>query len=407
VNLELTSKYKAQSTKHKIQAHAGTEIVTATLNASAHTIGIKSIALHHVRVPLVEPFRISNGVISEKDAILIEVKTENDVVGWGEASPMSGGFYSADTPESAWSALSGTLIPVVLGAGEIDVSRFYEQMRAHPGDAFAKAGIEGALWDVYANTLKIPLGELLGARARPIPSGVAIGIYDHVDELLERVVRYTAEGYRRVKIKIQLGWDIEPVAAVRARFPELPLMVDANAAYSLADAAVFRELDGQGLMMIEQPLAREAHAEAGELQRQLRTPLCADESAESIRALASLIENDAARIINIKVQRVGGLSEARLMLAAARAAGLQCWVGTMPELGVASAQGLHFAMLDGFTYPTDIEASTRWYVDDVIAPIIEIDARGYIRLPEGPGTGYNVVREKIEQYSVATATFAS
>ena len=380
--------------------------MTATLSNKAQTITIKSIALHHVRVPLVEPFRISNGVISEKDAILIEVKTENDVVGWGEASPMSGGFYSADTPESAWSALSGTLIPVVLGAGEIDVSRFYEQMRAHPGDAFAKAGIEGALWDVYANTLKIPLGELLGARARPIPSGVAIGIYDRVDELLERVVRYSAEGYRRVKIKIQPGWDIEPVAAVRARFPELPLMVDANAAYSLADAAVFRKLDGQGLMMIEQPLAREAHAEAGELQRQLRTPLCADESAESIRALTSLIESDAARIINIKVQRVGGLSEARLMLAAARAAGLQCWVGTMPELGVASAQGLHFAMLDGFTYPTDIEASTRWYVDDVIAPLIEIDARGYITLPEGPGTGYRIDREKVEQYAVASATFA-
>ena len=381
--------------------------MTVTLNARAHAISIKSIALHHVRVPLIEPFRISNGVISEKDAILVEVKTGNDVVGWGEASPMSGGFYSADTPESAWAALSGSLIPAVLNAGEIDVARFYEQLRAHPGDPFAKAGIEGALWDAYANTLQVPFGELLGARARPIPSGVAIGIYDQVEDLLERVDRYTAQGYRRVKIKIEPGWDIEPVAAVRANFPNLPLMVDANAAYSIADAAVFRELDAQGLMMIEQPLAREAHAEAGELQRQLRTPLCADESAESIEALASLIENDAARIINIKVQRVGGLSEARLMLAVARAAGLECWVGTMPELGVASAQGLHFATLDGFTYPTDIEASTRWYVDDVIAPGIEIDARGYIQLPAGPGTGYRVMREKVERYSVATATFAS
>jgi len=380
--------------------------LTATLN-KIQTISIKSIALHHVRVPLLEPFRISNGVISEKDAILVKVKTVNDVVGWGEASPMSGGFYSSDTPESAWSALSGSLIPAVLNAGEIEVSRFYEQMRAHPGDAFAKAGIEGALWDAYTNTLQVPFGALLGARARPIPSGVAIGIYDHVDELLERVARYTAEGYRRVKIKIQPGWDIEPVAAVRAKFPDLPLMVDANAAYSIADAAVFRELDGQSLMMIEQPLAREAHAEAGELQRQLRTPLCADESAESMPALTSLIESKAARIINIKVQRVGGLSEARLMLAAARAAGLECWVGTMPELGVASAQGLHLAMLDGFTYPTDIEASTRWYADDVIAPLIEIDAHGNIHLPAVPGTGYKVVPQKVEHYSVATATFST
>jgi O-succinylbenzoate synthase len=221
------------------------------------------------------------------------------------------------------------------------------------------------------------------------------------------VERYTAQGYRRVKIKIEPGWDIEPVAAIRARFPKLPLMVDANAAYSIADASLFRELDAYGLMMIEQPLAREAHAEAGELQRQLRTPLCADESAESMEALGSLISNGAARILNIKVQRVGGLSEARLMLEAARAAGLECWVGTMPELGVASAQGLHLATLDGFTYPTDIEASARWYVDDMIAPGIEIDTRGYIQLPAGPGTGYRVRRDKVERYTVDTATFAN
>lgn len=379
--------------------------MTATLKTSAPTISIESIALHHVRVPLIEPFRISNGVIAEKDAILIEVMTGDEVVGWGEASPMSGAFYSKDTPENAWAALSSSLIPAVLGEGAIDVRGFYKLMRAHPGDAFAKAGLEGALWDTAAKTLRLPLCDLLGGRARPIPSGVAIGIYDRVADLLDRVTRYIAQGYRRVKIKIEPGWDVEPVSTIRAKFPDLPLMVDANAAYSIGDARVFCELDAFGLMMIEQPLARDAHAEAGELQRQLRTPLCADESAESPTALASLIENKAARIINIKVQRVGGLSEARLMLAEANAAGLECWVGTMPELGVASTQGLHLATLDGFTYPTDIEASARWYVDDVIAPAIEIDAHGYIRIPEGPGTGYRVDREKVEQYSVASETF--
>ena len=379
--------------------------MTTTITTRRQLISIKSIALHHVRVPLIERFRISNGAITEKDAILIEVTTEENVVGWGEASPMSGAFYSEDTPETTWAALNGSLIPAVLSAGEIDVRSFYKNLRLHPGDPFAKAGIEGALWDVYAKTLGLSLGELLGGRPGAIPSGVAIGIYDRVAELLERVERYTAQGYRRAKIKIEPGWDIEPVAAVRERFPDLPLMVDANAAYSISDAGIFLELDRQGLMMIEQPFAREAHVEAGELQRQLRTPLCADESAESMSAVASLIDNKAARIINIKVQRVGGLSEACIMLDAARNAGLECWVGTMPELGVASAQALHLATHDGFTYPTDIEASARWYVDDVIAPAIEIDARGFIHLPEGPGTGYEVIREKVEQYSFATASF--
>jgi o-succinylbenzoate synthase len=379
--------------------------VTTTVTTRQQLISIKSVALHHVRVPLIEPFRISNGEITDKDAILVEVKTEANIVGWGEASAMSGAFYSEDTPESSWSALSDYLIPALLSDSEVDVKRFYQQMRLHPGDPFAKAAIEGALWDAVAKTRGVPLCKLLGADARPIPSGVAIGIYDQVTDLLERVGRYTAQGYRRVKIKIEPGWDIEPVAAVRARFPNLPLMVDANAAYSLADAGIFLELDRHGLMMIEQPLARNAHAEAGELQRQLRAPLCADESAESMSAVSSLIDNKAARIINIKVQRVGGLSEAGLMLEAARAAGLECWVGTMPELGVASAQGLHLAAHDGFTYPTDIEASARWYVDDVIEPAIEIDGRGYIHLPEAPGMGYEVVREKVEQYSVATASF--
>lgn len=378
-----------------------------TLTSKVARISVERIALHRVRVPLVEPFRISNGAIAEKDAILIEVQTDRETVGWGEASAMAGAFYSDDTPESTWAALNDSLVPSVLLAGAIEVPRFYELMRARPGNPFAKAGLEGALWDTFARTLGLPLCELLGASTRPIPSGVAIGIYDRVGDLLERVERYTAQGYRRVKIKIEPGWDVEPVAAVRARFPNLPLMVDANGAYTSADVAVMRELDGYGLMMIEQPLARDAHVEAGELQRQLLTPLCADESAESIPALESLIANGAARIVNIKVQRVGGLSEARLMLEAACAAGLACWVGTMPELGVASAHGLHLATLSGFTYPTDIEASARWYVDDVVEPGIEIDGQGYIQLPAGPGAGYRVLREKVEQYSAATVTFAN
>jgi len=234
---------------------------------------------------------------------------------------------------------------------------------------------------------------------------VAIGIFDTLDELIERVQRYVGQGYQRVKIKIQPGWDIEPVAALRAQFPRVPLMVDANAAYTLADKKMFRELDRFGLLMIEQPLAAGAIDEAGELQASLKTPLCADESADSLTTLNQVIQKKAARIVNIKVQRVGGLSEARLMLEAVREAMLECWVGTMPELGIASAQALHLAMHSNFSFPTDIEASSRWYVDDVVEPFIEIDANGFINVPSGNGSGYKVSREKVERYSIAKASF--
>lgn len=367
--------------------------------AVKQSIEIRSVVLHRVRVPFVEPFRISNGVVAEKDAILIELTTSEGVVGWGEASPMSGSFYSSDTPDASWTVLKDQFVPALLSLGHVDASRFYEFLREQPGDQFSRAGIEGAVWDAYAQTRRMALCELFGIQPRAVPSGVAIGIFDTTDELLERVRRYVGEGYQRVKIKIQHGWDVEPVAAVRAKFPEVPLMVDANAAYTSDDLQIFRELDRFGLMMIEQPFAANAIAEAGELQAQLNTPLCADESAESLASLDELIRHGAARIINIKVQRVGGLCEALLMLQKARAAGLQCWVGTMPELGIASAQALQLAMHEGFSFPTDIEASSRWYVDDIVAPAIEIDKRGFISVPR---TGFSVSRAKIERYTTAT-----
>jgi O-succinylbenzoate synthase len=369
-----------------------------------HRVAIERVVLYRVRVPLREPFRISNGEITAKDAVLVEVNTAQGLTGWGEASPMAGSFYSVDTPESVWTTL-GKLIPLVLDNSEIEAPRFFERLREVEVDPFAKAGLEGALWDAYALARKVPLHQLFGVAARLVPSGVAIGIYQTTDELLDRVERYLSEGYRRVKIKIQPGWDEEPVAAVRARFPDVSLMVDANAAYTINAVPVFRQLDSYGLMMIEQPLAREAYREAAELQRELRTPLCADESAESLDALDQLIALEAARIVNIKVQRVGGLSEALQMLTRARAARLGCWVGTMPELGIGSAQGLHLAAHEGFTFPTDIEASARWYVDDIIEPAIEIDAQGFIHLPGGAGTGFRVNRAQVERYTIATEEF--
>jgi len=366
---------------------------------------LKSIVLHRVRVPFVEPFRISNGVVDNKESILVEVVSDDGVIGWGECSPMSGSFYSTDTPDSCWQSLTEKLIPRLFEMRAVRPHEIYQELRQLTADGFARAGIEGALWDLYVKGKGISLCEALEIERRPVPSGVAIGIFDAVEELLERVHLYIQQGYQRVKIKIQPGWDIEPVKAVREQFAEVSLMVDANAAYSPEDKKHLQELDRFGLMMIEQPLAADAIDEAGELQADLKTPLCADESAESLMSLKDLVEKKAARIVNIKVQRVGGLSEAILMLDAARAAGMQCWVGTMPELGIASAHGLHLAMHNEFSFPTDIEASSRWYVDDVIEPLIEIDDRGFIHVPDGIGTGFKVSREKVEQYTTRVEKF--
>jgi O-succinylbenzoate synthase len=226
-----------------------------------------------------------------------------------------------------------------------------------------------------------------------------------VDLLLERVVRFLEEGYRRIKIKIEPGRDTELVRAIRRRFGDIPLIVDANTAYRSEDRQVFDELDGFGLLMIEQPLGRGALAEHAELQRRLHTPICLDESADTLDSIREIIRLGSARILNIKVQRMGGLWPARQAHDMARSAGIPCWLGTMPELGIASAQGLHLATLPNFKFPTDVEASERWYVDDIIAPPIEVSRKGLIQLPEGPGMGYRVDLEKVSRYRVRLEEF--
>jgi len=352
----------------------------------------RSISLDWVQVPLREPFRISNGSVALKDAIIVSY-TEGGITGFGEASPMAGSFYSSETPESSWAALEA-MAPAVVRDPAADLDGLVA------GEPFAKAGMVGALVDREIRARGIPLCAWLGAEPRPVPSGVAIGLFDTIDELLERVALYLGQGYRRVKIKIQPGWDVEPVARIRERYPDLALMADANAAYTLdRHLAVFRELDRFGLTMYEQPLGRHALEDMAALARQCRTPVCADESAESLDMLERIIALGAASIINIKIQRVGGIRNARRMHDRARQAGLACWAGTMPELGVASAEAIHLATLPGFVYPTDVEASARWYIDDIVAPEIAITRDGYLH----PGV-VQVDPARLARYRVKHAT---
>ena len=364
---------------------------------------IERVTLTHVRIPLLEPFRISNGSVGEKDGIIVRVDVDG-LVGVGEASPMGGTFYSEDTPESVWALLKDRLVPAVLAARPATSADAHNVLESLGGSPFARAGIETAFWDLDAQRAGKPLYEFLGGTARPLQSGLAVGIYDSTAALLRAIERHMPEGYRRIKIKIEPGWDTVPLGEVRRQFPDVPLMVDANCAYRREDIGHLAALDAYGLMMIEQPLPREDLEGHALMQRSLRTPVCLDESAEDIEHVRKAIALGSCRIINIKIQRVGGLTNAKAVHDLCVAAGIPVWAGTMPELGIGSVQTLHLATLPGFTFPTDVESTQRWFVEDIIEPPI-IVRQGVITLPPGSGNCYALSARALERYSVAEQVF--
>jgi O-succinylbenzoate synthase len=364
---------------------------------------IDRITLNHVRVPLVEPFRISNGVVAEKDGILVGVHS-GSLVGYGESSPMSGTFYSDDTPESVWKCLAEELIPLVMKENPESIEKLNALLDTVAGNAFAKAGIETGFWDLEAQRQGMPLWQMLGGSRRTVESGLAVGIYPTIKELLLAIERHLREGYKRVKIKIQPGWDVEPLSEIRRAFGAISLMVDANCAYSSQDQDHLKQLDAFDLMMIEQPLPKKDLEGHARLQALLQTPVCLDESAEDLTAVHRAIELKSCRIINIKIQRVGGLLHAREIHDMCKKAGIPVWAGTMPELGIGGVQTIHLASLENFSYPTDVESSKRWFVDDIVEPMIEVN-KGAIALTSGPGNGCSVNQRIVEKYSVRKDSF--
>lgn len=369
---------------------------------------IGRIELNHVQVPLVEPFRISTASVTVKDAILCRV-TADGVTGVGESSPMAGAFYSTETPESCLEALRTRLVPRLLGQDLTGPGDFARLTAEVPGNRFAKAGLEMALWDLEGRRRGLPLKTLLGGEGEKVASGLAVGIYDTLPELLRTIERHLAQGYQRVKLKIKPGWDVAPVAAVRQAFGEIPLFVDANAAYTLADADVFRALDDYGLLMYEQPLPGEALADLAKLQTMVSTPLCLDESAETVEAVAEALRLGSGRIINLKLQRVGGFGPAKAIHDLCLASGIPVWCGYMPELGVSTAGGLHLATLPGFSRPVayagDLEPSRRWFVDDVTDPLVTLGPGGALAVPDAPGLGFALDSGKVAKYTVYREVF--
>ena len=356
-----------------------------------------------VAIPMHEPFRISSGAVSEKEALLVKV-TAGEAFGWGESSAMAGGFYSTETPDSCQEELIGQVLPLVAGRRFASMAELEECLKASGAGPFVRVAVETAAWELLARERGVSLRKLFGIADRPVPCGLAVGLYDTEEGLRAALGRYGARDYRRVKIKIQPGADLRPVRLARQWLGDLPLFVDANAAYSRDDFAVFRELDASGLMMFEQPLAKYDLEGSAALQSAVRTPVCLDESITSAEAARHAIQLGACRIVNIKLQRLGGFLEALRVVETCGAHGVPVWMGTMPELGIGSAQGLVLAAHPGFTYPTDVEPSDRWYKDDILEPELKM-AGGEITLPEGPGLGFTVREDKVDRYAVSRWRF--
>jgi o-succinylbenzoate synthase len=368
---------------------------------------ITRIETREIRLRLVHFFETSFGRTIERRIMLVRVFDRHGAEGWGECTANEGPFYSEEWTDGAWEVTRGFLAPMVLGREVESASEVGGLMRRARGHRMAKAAIETACWDLEARRLGRPLWRHLGGVRDEIPCGVSIGIQDTHEQLLDKIGEELAAGYRRIKIKIKPGWDREAVARVRGRFPDTPLMVDANSAYTLEDAPLFRALDEYDLMMVEQPLAHDDMFDHAELQRQIRTPVCLDESVRSAEDARKALALKACRVVNVKLGRVGGHAEAKRVEQVCREGGIPVWCGGMLESGVGRAHNVAMATLEGFSLPGDVSASARYWEEDIIEPPVTVSPEGMIAAPEQPGIGFEVRLDRIEKLTVRSETFAA
>ena len=361
---------------------------------------IVAIQAREISMRLVAPFETSFGVTHDRRIVLLEVHADDGAVGWGEVTAGEGPFYNPETTDTAWLMLEKFLVPLVLGhefTAPADVLHAMEPVRGHE---MAKAAIETAVWDLFAMQAGVSLAGLLGGTRQQIHSGVSRGIHKDTARLLEKVDEALAAGYQRVKLKIKPGNDVQAVSAVRHRHPDIALTVDANSAYSLHDIGLLRQLDEFNLTYIEQPLQWNEIYRHAELQRQLKTAICLDESIHNLRDAEAAVALGACRVINIKLGRVSGHTEARKIQAFCMEHDIPVWCGGMLESGVGRAHNIAMSSLPGFTLPGDVSASKRYWQEDIIVPAVEVGPNGKIQVPTAPGLGFRVNRERVEALTV-------
>ena len=363
---------------------------------------IEHIELRHVRLPLVAPFRTSFGTSHDRETFLLRVVTE-DAEGWSECGAEPDPLYSEEWLGGCETVLREQLVPRVQAlGGALHAGLVAHALAPVKGNPMAKHVLETAILDAELKTLGVSFGRHLGAVRDAVPAGVSVGIMDSLPELLDAVRGYLAEGYLRIKLKIEPGWDLAAVRAVREEFGDIALQVDANTAYTLADARHLAGLDDFDLLLIEQPLAEDDLRGHAELARHIRTPVCLDESIRSARDAATAIAIGACSVVNVKPARVGGYLEARRIHDVAHANGVPVWCGGMLETGIGRAPNAALAALPGFTLPGDTSASSRYYTQDLTAPLELVD--GHLPVPTGPGIGVEVLPDVLEEVTVSTTT---
>ena len=360
---------------------------------------IERIELRHVKMILVSPFVTSMGTEYDEEHIIVRVDADG-ITGWGESVAEGTPFYSYETVPTAWHILQDFLMPSVLGKDLQSVDEAIEGYAKVRGHMMAKAGLEAALWDAFAKIKGISLSQMLGGTRKKVDVGVSIGIQSSVNELIKKVEGYLSEGYKRIKIKIAPGYDLQFVEALRKEFPGLMLQVDANSAYRLEDIGIFKKMDDYGLILIEQPLGYEDIFDHSKLQRELKTPICLDESIHSLDDTRAAIELDSCRVINIKPGRVGGFTESKLIHDYCASMKIPVWCGGMLESGIGRAGNVALASLSNFTLPGDISASKRYYKEDIVEPEFMVNPDGTMDVPTKPGIGVEVNMRMLDNVTV-------
>ena len=364
---------------------------------------IESITLRELHMPLVHFFETSFGRTTDRRVLLVELQLDG-VTAWGECVAGEHPYYSEETIETAWYVIQEELAPALLDRSIESGRQIPSLLLRVKGHRMAKAALENAVWDAEAQIRKVPLWKLLGGTRKEIACGVSLGIQDSPEQLLDKVELELAAGYQRIKVKCKPGWDLRIFEVIRNRWPEILLSCDANSAYTLADAEHLRQFDRFNLLMIEQPLWNDDFYFHAALQKQLKTRICLDEAIHHARSAQAAIELGSCGIINIKVGRVGGFSEAIAVDDVAQRNNIPVWCGGMLESGIGRSHNVALSTLPNFSLPGDVSASKRYWKEDIVEPEITVSRNGTIRIGEEPGRGYRAKTDLIDRLTVRKKT---